>query len=100
MLLKQLKKRQMDKEILNRTKALESKINYIRNLIDLLKNCHEISIKGNIPLLGVDDVENLSHSKLNRYSELQSKLIHEGTNIMIDICEKYLNKAENEFEQL
>lgn len=90
----------MDKEILNRAKALESKINYIRNLIDLLKNCHEISIKGNIPLLGVDDVENLSHSKLNRYSELQSKLIYEGTNIMIDICEKYLNKAENEFEQL
>lgn len=90
----------MDKEILNRAKALESKINYIRKLIDLLKNCHEISINGNIPLLGVDDVENLSHSKLNRYSELQSKLIHEGTNIMIDICEKYLNKAENEFEQL
>ena len=100
MLLKQLKTKQINKEVLNRAKALESKINYIRNLIDLLKNCHEISIKGNIPLLGVNDVEILSCNKFNHYSELQSKLIKAGANAMIDVCEKYLKEYKEEFEKL
>lgn len=90
----------MNKEVLNKAKALDSKIDYLETLIDLLTQCDEISIKGNIPLLGVNDVEILSCNKFNHYSEVQSKLIYEGTNIMIDICEKYLKEYKEEFEKL
>lgn len=93
----------MNKEVLNKAKALDFKIDYLETLIDLLTQCDEISIKGRIVLYDIydaDEVRNLSYDKSSIYSELQSKLIKVGTNIMIDICEKYLNKAENEFEQL
>ena len=88
----------MNKEVLNKAKALDFKIDYLETLIDLLTQCDEISIKGRIVLYDIYDADEVRN--LSIYSELQSKLIKVGTNIMIDICEKYLNKAENEFEQL
>ena len=84
----------MNKEVLNKAKALDSKIDYLETLIDLLTQCDEISIKGR------DEVRNLSYDKSSIYSELQSKLIKVGANAMIDVCEKYLKEYKEEFEQL
>lgn len=99
MQLKQLKTKQMNKEVLNKAKALDSKIDYLETLIDLLTQCDEISIKGRI-VYGVDEVRNLSYDKSSIYSELQSKLIKAGANAMIDVCEKYLKDYKEEFEKL
>ena len=93
----------MNKEVLNRAKALDSKIDYLETLIDLLTQCNEISIKGRIVLYdiyGADEVRNLSYDKSSIYSELQSKLIKAGANAMIDVCKKHLKEYKEEFEKL